>query len=104
LFKSGHVSVKDIRELSHVISRQNAAIGLFLTLEEPTSDMVKEVKAAEPYVLLPWKQEYPKIQILTIEEMLHGKKPDIPPTRPIFQEATLTERITKNGRQTLLTE
>ncbi|MGA9168757.1 MAG: hypothetical protein WBZ20_01255, partial [Nitrososphaeraceae archaeon] len=33
--KSGHASVKDIRELRDVLSRKKAAIGLFLTLEHP---------------------------------------------------------------------
>src|SRR3990170_1077641 len=46
--KSGHVGVKDIRELRDVITKQKAAMGIFLTLEEPTNEMVKEVKATDP--------------------------------------------------------
>jgi site-specific DNA-methyltransferase (adenine-specific) len=62
--KSGHVSVKDIRELRDVISRQNAAMGIFLTLEQPTNEMTREMKTTDPYVSPVWKHEYPKIQIL----------------------------------------
>ncbi|MGB6463115.1 MAG: DNA methyltransferase, partial [Nitrosotalea sp.] len=63
--KSGHVSVKDIRELRDVVSRQGAVMGIFITLENPTSEMIKEVKATDPYILKALQQKYPKIQILT---------------------------------------
>jgi len=85
--KSGHVGVKDIRELRDTISRQNGAMGIFITLEEPTSEMMKEVKVTDPYISPRWKTEYPKIQILTIEQLLRGEKPNIPQTVNLFQEA-----------------
>lgn len=90
--KSGHVGVKDIRELRDVVTKQKAALGIFLTLEEPTSEMIKEVKATDPYVSPLWKHEYPKIQILTIEQLLKGERPKTPPTVSLFQDA---ERIMK---------
>ena len=62
--KSGHVGVKDIRELRDVVAMQRAAMGIFLTLEEPTNEMVKEVKATDTYVSPLWKYEYPKLQII----------------------------------------
>lgn len=90
--KSGHVSVKDIRELRDVVVRQKAVIGIFITLEEPTSEMVKEVKTTDPYVSPRWNHEYPAIQILTIEELLRGKKPELPPTIGPLQEAPRIEK------------
>jgi site-specific DNA-methyltransferase (adenine-specific) len=90
--KSGHVGVKDIRELRDVVSRQNAAIGLFLTLEEPTDEMIKEVKATDPYVSPNWNHEYPKIQILTVEQLIKNERPDIPPISNMFKEAEKVER------------
>lgn len=90
--KSGHVGVKDIRELRDVITKQKAAMGVFLTLEEPTSEMIKEVKATDPYVSPLWKHEYPKIQILTVEQLLKGERPKTPPTISSFQDA---ERVKK---------
>jgi site-specific DNA-methyltransferase (adenine-specific) len=101
--KSGHIGVKDIRELRDVVSRQGAAIGLFITLEPPTSEMIKETKATDPYVSPIWKHEYPKIQILTIEDLLKGKRPVIPPTISVFQEAPLTQRVPNDQQQTLFT-
>jgi len=100
--KSGHVGVKDIRELRDVVSRQKAAIGLFITLETPTSEMIREVKATDPYIAKRWNREYPAIQILTVEELLRGKRPDIPPTVSAFQEAPLDQRTTKQPKQTAL--
>lgn len=85
--KSGHVGVKDIRELRDVIIKQKAAMGIFLTLEEPTSEMTREVNTTDPYVSSLWKHEFPKIQILTIEQLLKGERPKIPPTVSPFQEA-----------------
>ncbi|MDQ6862955.1 MAG: restriction endonuclease [Thermoproteota archaeon] len=93
--KSGHAGVRDIRELRDVVSRQKAAIGLFLTPEEPTSEMIKETKTTDPYVSSIWKHEYPKIQILTINQLLKGTRPNIPPTTSVYQEAPLTKRISR---------
>jgi site-specific DNA-methyltransferase (adenine-specific) len=94
--KSGHVGVKDIRELRDVVTMHKAAMGIFLTLEEPTSEMVKEVKATDPYVSPLWKHEYPRIQITTIAELLNGRKPNVPPTVSPFQEAPRIERHSKS--------
>jgi DNA modification methylase len=99
--KSGDVGVRYIRELRDVVSKQKAAIGIFLTLEEPTSDMIREAKATDPYVSQTWNHEYPKIQILTIRELLSDKRPNIPPTMNAFQEAPLTKRTAGHKQQTL---
>ncbi len=99
--KSGHVGVKDIRELRDVVLRQKAAMGIFLTLEEPTSEMVKEIKATEPYVSSLWNHEYPKIQILTVEQLLKGERPKVPPTLNSYQVTPRLERIVKTNQKKL---
>ena len=91
--KSGHVGVKDIRELRDVANRQKAVIGIFVTLEEPTSEMTKEAKATDPYVSPLWKHEYPTIQILTVDQLLKGVRPDIPSTTVnVYQEAQTIQK------------
>lgn len=85
--KSGKVTVRDIRELSHVIDREKAEIGIYITLEKPTRDMKKEAVAKGFYTLDIYKKKYPKIQIFTIEELLSGKNPDIPPSLPSRKKA-----------------
>jgi site-specific DNA-methyltransferase (adenine-specific) len=99
--KSGHVGVKDIRELRDTVSRQKAAIGIFLTLEGPTSEMIKEVKATEPYVSPLWKCEYPCLQILTIEQLLKGERPKIPPTISQYQESPRLEKTIRINQKKL---
>lgn len=100
--KGGHVGVKDIRELRDVVSRQQAAIGLFITLKEPTRNMIAEVKATDPYLSPRWNREYPKIQIITIRELLEGLKPELPPKINMFQEAPRIKRKS-NKKQIKLT-
>ena len=65
----------DIRDLKGVVEREEAAFGIFLTLQDASRDMKEEaVKSGF------WKdlEEYPKIQIITIDEILNGKKAKIP--------------------------
>lgn len=76
--KSGKVSVKDIRDLGHVVDREKAALGIFVTLQPPTRDMTKEAASKGFYRFKILNRDYPRMQILTVEELLSGKKPEIP--------------------------
>jgi site-specific DNA-methyltransferase (adenine-specific) len=78
--KSGGVSVPMIRELRAVMGAQKAPLGVLLTLGKPTGPMRREAAAAGFYGGGPRK--VPKIQILTVEELLAGKRPDIPLVEP----------------------
>ena len=71
-----NVSVAMIRDLGHVVERENAKMGIFITLAEPTGPMVKEAIKAGFYQTEYGK--FPKIQILTIEELFAGKKIEMP--------------------------
>lgn len=75
--KSGHVSVKDIRDLGHVMDREKAEIGIFITLESPTSHMISEAAQKGFYRSITGVQ-YPKIQIKTIEDLLKDNRLNIP--------------------------
>jgi site-specific DNA-methyltransferase (adenine-specific) len=76
------VGVGMIRDLAHVIDREKAKMGLFVTLAEPTDPMRKEA-LKEGYFESPGlKGKYLKLQIVTIEELLSGKKPDLPSPDP----------------------
>ena len=86
--KSGKVGAKDIRDLTGTVNREKAAMGVFITLESPTAPMEKEATGAGFYYSEGWNQNYPKIQILTIEALLHGAKVEMPQTAGItFQQA-----------------
>jgi hypothetical protein len=70
------VNVAMLRDLAHVVDRENAKIGVFITLAESTGPMRTEAVKAGFYKTLYGK--YPKIQILTIRELFEGKQPNIP--------------------------
>ena len=101
--KSGDVGVRYIRELRDVVLKQKAAIGIFLTLEEPTKDMIKEAKSTNPYVSTRWNHQYSKIQILTIRELFSGKRPAIPTTMSESREAQQAKRFVTHRQETLFT-
>ena len=77
--KSGKVSSRDIRDLKGTVEREEAAIGVFITLEQPTQAMVKEALTAS-YYESPGRQgkRYRKIQILTIGDLFDGEGVDMP--------------------------
>lgn len=83
--KSGHVGVKDIRDLRGVIEREKAEIGVLITLEEPTKPMIKEAVNAGFYSPKGYTNKYSRIQILTVEDIFQGKKIDSPRTNNGFK-------------------
>jgi len=79
--KSGNVTVKDIRDFIGTIEREKekkkTIFGIFITLEEPTKDM-KEEALNYGFEEAPISHEkIPRIQILTIKELLEGVRPKI---------------------------
>ncbi|MCF8082476.1 MAG: hypothetical protein K9M96_05240 [Deltaproteobacteria bacterium] len=66
--KAGHTSVQHVRELRGVLNREQAATCVV-------------------YVSNTWGRQYPKMQLLTIAELLGGKQINIPPIKKSFKEA-----------------
>ncbi len=85
--KSGKVSSPHVRDLKGTVEREKAAMGLFITLEEPTRAMMKEAVSAGFYYSDLWQQDYPKIQIRTVGELLDGKWFEMPTHQPMYQPA-----------------
>ena len=75
--KGGTVHRDDIATLKSDVEREKAEAGVFITLEKPTKPMLSEAVAGSFQIAFT-KVEYPKIQIITIEELLRGKKPNLP--------------------------
>lgn len=76
--KSGHVSSPFIRDLRGVIEREKAEIGALITMEEPTRDMKREAAEAGFYKSAALGKDYPRLQILTIEQLLSGHELQFP--------------------------
>ena len=85
--KSGHVKSGDIRDLVGTMQREQAAIGVFVTLEPPSKDMKTEAASAGFYTSLGSGKEYPRLQILSIADLLQGAEVKMPPQYGTFKQA-----------------
>jgi len=94
--KSGHVNSSHIRDLKGTLQREQAAIGVFITLEPPSKDMTTEAVSAGFYHSPGWNKDYPRIQILTIEELLHNAELKMPPQFGTFRQA---QRVQQTGAE-----
>lgn len=81
-----HLNPGMVRDLLGTVENERAKMGIFVTLEKPTSRMLQAASAAGLY-----KTEYgafEKVQILTVEELLSGQKPHMPWIDPsVFRKA-----------------
>lgn len=76
--KAGQVHSAHIRDLNGVLEREKAEMGVLISMEEPTRNMVKEASASDLYESEVVGKKFPKIQIITVGELLEGKKIEMP--------------------------
>jgi len=72
--KFGKVNSSDIRDLQGTMTRENAVLGVFITLNKPTKDMNQEAKEAGIYQSRFMSQPTDKIRIVTIQEIIEDQK------------------------------
>jgi site-specific DNA-methyltransferase (adenine-specific) len=70
--KAGSVNVSQVRDLRGVIEREKAQIGVLISLHEPTRAMRVEAAAAGFYTT-GRNESYPRLQLLTIAELLKDR-------------------------------
>jgi site-specific DNA-methyltransferase (adenine-specific) len=95
-----NVNVAMVRDLAHVVDREKASIGIFITMADPTRPMKEEaIKAG--YYASPIGANFPKVQILTIKGLLDGteraKYPDLMQGGLTFKKATIDSKTTQEG-------
>jgi DNA modification methylase len=76
--KGGSVHPSDVRDLIGTIDTQRAEMGILVTLERPTRGIVDAVHHSGSYVWSVTGRAYPRIQVMTIEQLLDGVRPDMP--------------------------
>jgi hypothetical protein len=75
-----------VRDLVGTVEAENAKMGIFLTLEDPTTGMRLAATRAGFYETEYGKFE--KMQILTVEDLFEGKRPHMPWIDPsVFKKA-----------------
>lgn len=83
--KSGKVSSKDVRDLRGTLERENlngrVPMACLLTFQKPTKEMVREAASAGFYSPVPG-EAFPRIQMLTAQDLLDGKQPTMPQKLP----------------------
>lgn len=79
--KAGHTHAAHVRDLYGVENREKAEIGVLISLEKPTREMRKEAASAGFYES-PWGK-HPRLQLLTVRELLDGKRVDYPPSQQV---------------------
>lgn len=72
--KSGKVKSGDIRDLLGTMTLQNASIAILITLDPPTSQMLKTAKEAGFYQNKYMSHSCDKIQIVTVADILEKKE------------------------------
>ncbi|MEA3375047.1 MAG: DNA methyltransferase [Chloroflexota bacterium] len=93
--KAGHTGVAHVRDLRGVVDREDAEIGVVITMQEPTGPALQEAASAGFYHSPGWNTDHPRLQILTVTELLEGKGIDMPPLRQVsqtFKQAPPSER------------
>lgn len=76
--KGGKLSPTQLRDLIGTVTQEKAEIGVLLCMESPTKGMRSAAAAAGFYTSEHFGGKYPRIQILTIEEIFAGKKVEYP--------------------------
>jgi site-specific DNA-methyltransferase (adenine-specific) len=96
--KSGKVGVKDVRDFRGVLEREGATLGLFVSLEPPTREMVREAGQAGFYTTPLGKLRIPRLQVRTVGELLEGKGFAIP-SAALLMGVAQAERVVPSGEQ-----
>jgi site-specific DNA-methyltransferase (adenine-specific) len=74
-----------------------AAIGVFLTLEKPSKDMTTEATTFGFYHSPSWNKDFPKLQILTVDDLLSGRQVQLPPSLHTFKQAEKSPELNEQS-------
>jgi adenine specific DNA methylase Mod len=97
-----NLGVAMVRDLRGVIEREDAEMGILVSLAEPTGPMKAEAAAAG-YVSKSAHGRLPRLQVVTIEDILDGRMPKLPPLpQPERFERTARRKQFKDQMELLL--
>jgi hypothetical protein len=83
--KGGKLKATDVRDLAGTVTREKAEMGALITLHPPTDNMLKDAAQHQFYESPLWQKRYPKIQIVTIADLLNGGTLNMPPRQATGQ-------------------
>lgn len=86
-----------VRDLEGVVAKtKDAELGVLITLHTPTKGM-RDAAATSGTYADPWGNRFAKVQVISIEELLRGGRPAMPPIIPPYTEAR--RRLTETAQQ-----
>jgi len=77
-----------VRDLIGTVANMNAMMGVLITLQQPTRGMVKAAAEAGTWTDIFTNRTFPKIQMMTIADLLDGKTLDMPTPLNPYTKAT----------------
>jgi site-specific DNA-methyltransferase (adenine-specific) len=92
--KAGKLHASYVRDLAGTMTREKADIGVLLSFEQPTKQMRAEAASAGFYTS-PWGS-HPRLQLLTVGELLANKRIDYPQTAGVnrtYKQAPKAKKV-----------
>jgi site-specific DNA-methyltransferase (adenine-specific) len=86
-----------VRDLRGTVEREGAEMGILITLAEATRGMVEEARKSGTYAATLTGHDFPKIQILTVADLMAGKRPQMPTAILPYIKAQQTGRYAPGG-------
>jgi len=94
--KGGKVQSKDIDALLGAMVKHKCELGVFLTIQSPTEPMLKTVANSGHFSAAGFN--YPRLQILTLEEFFSGKTLQLPKFNITFKNAqSISKFVDQSG-------
>lgn len=95
--KSGNVGRGDIAKLNSDRDREGAELAVFLTLQPPTQGMKDEAKGVGLYEHKLMGRKYPRLQIVTVAEIVEqNKRMEIPMSLEVLKAAAAVTETAQN--------
>ncbi|MGI9041976.1 MAG: DNA methyltransferase, partial [Gemmatimonadales bacterium] len=97
--KAGKVGRDQVHSLGGVMARERSEMGVLISFEPPTRPMREEAASAGYYESV-WGK-HPRIQLLTVGELLEGKRIDYPQTAGInrtYKQAPKARKVAEKIR------
>lgn len=84
--KGGATNPGHLRDLVGTVESQRAAMGVFVCMNEPTKGIIEAANHSGTYNHPANAQRFPKVQILSVQDLIDGKRPNMPTALlPYFQ-------------------
>lgn len=81
-----------VRDLLGTVETQKAEMGILILMTEPTRGIIDAVNHAGNYTLAVNNQTFPKVQAITVNQLLQGERPKMPPTILPYMQAQKGKR------------